>query len=117
MDARLLYGQNVTAEGILGVDVASESRPLVRPSTFSIWPNPARETLTLRLDNADTYSYPVQVELLNTSGTLIARVYRGNLQPGCNEIEWTRPSGIQNGFYILKATAGGTTRYAKVILQ
>ena len=117
MDARLLYGQNVTAEGILGVDVASESRPLARPSTFSIWPNPARETLTLRLDNADTYSYPVQVELLNTSGTLIARVYRGNLQPGCNEIEWTRPSGIQNGFYILKATAGGTTRYSKVILQ
>ena len=117
MDATYLYGQNIRVDGNLGGDVANESRTVARPSAFSVYPNPARETLTLQLDNAGNYSQPVRVELLNTNGAVLARVYEGSLQPGRNEIEWARPDGIQNGFYILKSTAGGKTQFAKVILQ
>ena len=117
MNTTYLYAQNVTIDGTLGGNVSNEDYAVARPSAFSVYPNPAKETLTLRLDNAGTYSQPVQVELLNTNGAVLARVYEGRLQPGRNEIEWNRPDGIRNGFYILKSTAGGKTQFAKVILQ
>ena len=117
MNTTYLYAQNVTIDGTLGGNVSNEDYAVARPSAFSVYPNPAKETLTLRLDNAGTYSQPVQVELLNTNGAVLTRVYEGSLQPGRNEIEWNRPDGIRNGFYILKSTAGGKTQFAKVILQ
>ena len=117
MNTTYLYAQNVTIDGTLGGNVSNEDYATARPSAFSVYPNPAKETLTLRLDNAGTYSQPVQVELLNTNGAVLTRVYEGRLQPGRNEIEWNRPDGIRNGFYILKSTAGGKTQFAKVILQ
>ena len=117
MNTTYLYAQNVTIDGTLGGNVSNEDYAVARPSAFSVYPNPARETLTLQLDNAGNYSQSVRVELLNTNGAVLARVYEGRLQPGRNEIEWNRPDGIRNGFYILKSTAGGKTQFAKVILQ
>ena len=117
MNTTYLYAQNVTIDGTLGGNVSNEDYAVARPSAFSVYPNPARETLTLQLDNTGNYSQSVRVELLNTNGAVLARVYEGSLQPGRNEIEWARPDGIQNGFYILKSTAGGKTQFAKVILQ
>lgn len=117
VDGGFIYGQNIGLDGTLGDIVANESRTVARPSAFSVWPNPARETLSLRLDNANTYSRPVQVEMLNTNGAVIAQIYDGNLQAGSNLIEWNRPASVPAGFYILKAVIGNECRYAKVILQ
>ena len=116
VDGGFIYGQNIGLDGTLGDIVANESRTVARPSAFSVWPNPARETLSLRLDNAHV-SRPVQVELLNTNGAVIAQIYDGNLQAGSNLIEWNRPASVPAGFYILKAVIGNECRYAKVILQ
>ena len=117
VDGGWIYGQSIGMDGNLGGDVANESRAVARPSAFSVYPNPARETLTLQLDNAGNYSQPVRVELLNTNGAVIAQIYDGNLQAGSNLIEWNRPASVPAGFYILKAVIGNECRYAKVILQ
>ena len=117
MNTTYLYAQNVTIDGTLGGNVSNEDYAVARPSAFSVYPNPARETLTLQLDNTGNYSQSVRVELLNTNGAVLARVYEGSLQPGRNDIEWTRPAGLAQGLYIMRCVIGRQVYYIKVMLQ
>lgn len=117
MNASHLYAQNITVEGSLGENVANESYDMVRPNAFQVYPNPVKETATLQIENAGAQARNIRIELLNTNGSAVARIYDGRLQAGINLIEWNRPANVPAGFYILKAVIGNECRYAKVILQ
>ena len=116
-----LYGQNVTVEGLLGVQEetpnANESRQESRDEAFRVVPNPILDNAILYIENGAGVACKAEVELWNLNGAKAGEIYNGSLHEGMNRIEWNRPSGLSGGFYLLKATVGDRTQFAKIILR
>ena len=55
--------------------------------------------------------------MMNANGAIMGEICRGSLHEGRNIIEWNRPMDMPGGFYILKATVGDRTQFAKIILR
>lgn len=119
VDGGYIFGQNIGLDGTMGeIEITpSANEGLAKATAFQVRPNPIQDNATLLIDNPGSRSQNIRVELVALNGSVVEMVYQGSLSQGQNRIEWARPSGIQNGFYILKATMGDKTQFAKVILQ
>lgn len=119
VDGGYIFGQNIGLDGTMGEieTTPSANEGLAKATAFQVRPNPIRDNATLLIDNPGSRSQNIRVELVALNGSVVEIVYQGSLSQGQNRIEWARPSGIQIGFYILKATMGDKTQFAKVILQ
>ena len=120
-DGGYLYGQNITVNGLLGVQEetpnANESRQESRDEAFRVVPNPILDNAILYIENGAGVACKAEVELWNLNGAKAGEIYNGRLHEGMNRIEWNRPSGLSGGFYLLKATVGDRTQFAKIILR
>lgn len=120
VDGGYLYGQNVNVNGLLGEKVepsANESRRETHAATFHVKPNPIRDHAVFHIENPRYSGQLFRIEMMNANGAIMGEICRGSLHEGRNIIEWNRPMDMPGGFYLLKATVGDRTQFAKIILR
>jgi len=90
-------------------------RPQVhaRDSFVYVWPNPATETVHIRVTLP--YAATADVLIFDLAGRRVAKVKGSSTVAGPFEIDW-QTSGVQSGVYIgrVEATGGGQTQSAEL---
>ena len=81
--------------------------------TFSMYPNPARESLTLLVNYPE--SDEANVEIYSASGEIVYREYL-SLVPGVNQ-KLMNVMGLQSGVYFLRMNTGKTSFSQRLIIQ
>lgn len=116
VDGGQIFGQNVRLDGSMGTNVANED--LAQPSSgLFILPNPAKESAVINFTCNGNGSQKTNIDLIGMNGKVAATIYNGTAQPGENRIEWSRPSGLASGIYIMRLSVGQTTSFGKLVLQ
>lgn len=78
------------------------------------YPNPFTEQLNVEF-TLKQYS-EVTIDIHDIAGKLVSKIEAGNLAPGTNAVVVQRDN-LEKGVYLLKLTAGGTTSFAKIIVN
>ena len=116
VDGGQIFGQNIRLDGSMGTNVANED--LAQPSSgLFIQPNPAKESAVINFTCNGNGSQKANIDLIGMNGKVAATIYNGTVQAGENRIEWSRPSGLASGIYILRLSVGQTTSFGKLVLQ
>jgi hypothetical protein len=100
------YLLNLSFEGISAVENDNLT------SDLSVYPNPARESFTLRIDNAKATN--LSLELVNLSGQV---VYRNEVKSTYSFQEEIDASRFARGVYYLKANNGKELKISKIVLE
>ena len=83
--------------------------------TSSIFPNPARETLNLLLN--DQVDGVIQVEIYNSTGVRLLHLHlEGNMSKDRNILEGVSLDQFAGGVYHVKVTADSTEEYHKLVI-
>jgi uncharacterized protein YjdB len=86
-----------------------QNSPVYEKLPVKIYPNPAREYVTIRIDEPTLVPYFVQI--LNLSGAV---VFRKMLNPDLKE--FTIPLNLKNGIYILQLESDNMTLFAQKLI-
>ncbi len=79
---------------------------------INVWPNPLSTELTISISSQQ--GGRVDVALFDLNGRKVAAVYRGNLQPGGNSLQWGRADSLQKGVYMLVVQTTAERRVVKL---
>lgn len=113
-----LYAQNLRMDGSLGTGpVANESHFALADISMLVYPNPARESLHVRVNCPASVKGDLRMELLGLNGAVLATMGESKVRDGINDFEYSRPKGLVSGMYILRAVIGGESCYTKIILK
>lgn len=94
-------------------DTESEEADATRVE-LKVYPNPMRGQGTIELTLTDNDDVNIQVYSL--SGQLVKEMSKTNTSKGTNQFN-IDVSDLRNGVYIIKTTANGTTKTAKIVKQ
>ena len=83
-------------------------------SSISVFPSPARETVTIKF-NA-TKSSEVSIEVFDLQGKMVENVYNGTSSAGEN-IQSINVQAYPAGMYLVKLTDGGKSQYANIVVS
>jgi alpha-amylase len=81
--------------------------------TVSAFPMPAREYANVNIYLTQESS--VDVNIYNTSGQMVAHIYKGQLPKGSETWQWAT-SNIQSGLYLCKVNVNGKIRVLKILV-
>ena len=100
----------------MGTETANERVSQISQN-LTITPNPVEEYARIQYDYNGNTTQGAQISLVNLNGATVATIYRGNVVPGRNIIEWSRPSGLASGMYIIRVQIGQEMVLGKIILR
>ena len=116
VDGGHIFGQNIRLDGSMGTETANERVSQISQN-LTITPNPVEEYARIQYDYNGNTTQGAQISLVNLNGATVATIYRGNVVPGRNIIEWSRPSGLASGMYIIRVQIGQEMVFVKIILR
>ncbi len=105
--------------GIYQRDLVTESEVAVtentnRKSKFSIYPNPALDYTTIKLDVSNNQL--ISIYIINTQGKKIRRVFEGHVEQGLNTFSIDQLSDFASGHYLIQVkTSTGITSKQLII--
>ena len=98
--------------------------PLPARTRFAgIWPNPVRDTASLRYEVAPgpgpAASTPIRIDVYDVAGRLATSLLDEAAGPGYHQLTWdTDRAGrrLSNGVYLLRFRAGGHAETRRIVL-
>lgn len=82
---------------------------------LKVWPNPATSQLTLLYQSS--IAQHVSIALFNISGNQVSTIYKGIAHDGHNTVEWSIPSHVSSGIYLVVVQAENGRTVQRVVLQ
>lgn len=103
-----------------GYDTSSVGLPLMPlpdQGVLVLYPNPARQTVSIQLTLPDAGL--VSIHLYDFTGRMVSELASATLPAGIQTIQWNRSAceDIPDGIYLLKAVIGTTCVCEKLVLQ
>lgn len=80
-----------------------------------IWPNPATDRINIAIYSEKIES--AEIILYDINGRALASVFKGNLTPGQNTIEWINTQNIKSGIYIVSISTGSYKDVKKIVIH
>jgi hypothetical protein len=91
---------------------------IVNPISFSIWPNPSHENMTIEFDLRQQNK--VEVGVYDMTGRLVRVLKNELLSAGKNQIEWNlsgENARLENGVYLISFTYDGITQMRRFVVM
>lgn len=114
-----LIARLVTDQITLYEDITLESpeHPLSPPSKFELgaaYPNPFNPSVTIPLSLNKRSA--VELTLFDITGRSVATVFKGSLEAGEHSLNYSAPSSLAAGVYVLRASNGEMSHTQKLLL-
>ncbi|MBI4646869.1 MAG: T9SS type A sorting domain-containing protein [Bacteroidia bacterium] len=86
-----------------------------RKDIFAVYPNPARKVLTIQIKT--DYTDEIEIDLINSTGMVCARIFKGNVQKGTEKVINFKPEQGITGLYLVRMKYGDSIEVRKVVFD